>query len=261
MCRCRHDTQHAPTEHSAEWLNDAGRVVHPAAPLGVGGPGAFRSPGVFASDDGNELLPHPRSPAVKIVDPALVKQADELQAAKVVRQAPPKVAADSTEVIRGISVTLKKDGTGPVNKVGDAKTDIISTPTGKVTYQADAKNIVTSVSNNLTWAVTIVTLYGAGKPEDDSAYGRGTTKEDKEAGNVTLGFHEACHRNDLMNYLRNTAVPVLGAKKDQSTTEANKEIDKYMKAWAAYFQAARDGTITSTDEVGDPTMSEFDAAE
>ncbi len=257
MCRCVSESRRSPTAFSAEWLNDSGQVVHPAAPLGVGGPGSFRSAGVFASDGGAELLPHPRSPAVKMGDPSLVRQAEELEAAYVVRQAPPLIASPITETIRGMTVTVKKDATGEKD-VGDALTFIHNTPTGKASYVANDKNIVTSVSNNLTWAVEIQTRYGS-KPEGNSAYGRGTTKADKDAGNVSLGFHESCHRNDFLEYLRNTATPVLNAKKDEKEADVAAAIEKYMAAWDTYFQNARDLTLVSTDEVGNPTMAQYDA--
>lgn len=261
MCRCVPESRRSASKFSAEWLTNSGSVVHPAAPQGVGGPGAFRAPGVFASGGDDELLPHPRSPAVKTVDPSLVRQADELEAAKVVRQLPPKVAAESTETIRGMSVKLMKDLSGDAS-AGDAITDLRSKPAGKVTYQSDRPGgTVTSVNNGLKWSVEIQTRYGAGTPEGDSAYGRGTTKADKESGNVSLGFHESCHRSDFLNYLRNTPTPVLGAKKDQSTADADKAIAKYMSDWAGYFQTAKDQTILATDEVGDPTLSELEASE
>ena len=40
---------------------------------------------------------------------------------------------------------------------------------------------------------------------DRSAYGRGT-QGDLQTGNVSLGFHEACHRNDYLAYLGKSQV-------------------------------------------------------
>ena len=47
--------------------------------------------------------------------------------------------------------------------------------------------------------VKIQTSYNpSAKPADPSAYGRGTTPEDKKAGNTSLGFHESGCGLDLM---------------------------------------------------------------
>lgn len=258
MCRCVSENRRSRSSYSAEWLNHSGQVVHPAAPQGVGGPGVFRSAGVFASDGGDDLLPHPRSPAVKTVDPSLVRDAEKLEAAKAVRQPPPKVSANSVETIGAITVTLKKDGSGA--DVDGADTDFSSKDSGDPTYKFDAENVVTGVSNTRKYAVVIQTRYGSGKPETDAEYGRGTTDDDKEAGNVTLGFHESCHRQDLLNYFRAAAQPKYTAKKGQTKVEADKEVQKFETAWVAYFDKIRELTVMQTDEVGDPPKSVADAA-
>jgi len=40
-----------------------------------------------------------------------------------------------------------------------------------------------------------------------SGYGRGTTADDLKAGNITLGFHESCHRDDFIRYLNTQKLP------------------------------------------------------
>src|SRR5207249_4387630 len=57
-------------------------------------------------------------------------------------------------------------------------------------------------------AITIQTAYGPGaKPNDTSGYGRGTTDADLANGDVTLGFHESCHRADFLAYAHAHPLP------------------------------------------------------
>ena len=56
--------------------------------------------------------------------------------------------------------------------------------------------------------IEIQTLYARGvKPDAFSCYGRGTTLGDVRAGNVTLAFHESCHRNDFIAFLKSRPLP------------------------------------------------------
>jgi hypothetical protein len=109
----------------------------------------------------------------------------------------------------------------------------------------------------LPWKVEIQTRYGSGTPDDDAAYGRGTTDKDKEDGNITLGFHESCHRADILACLQQHSPPVLPDLVDKTKVEADAAIATYKTACKAYFQAARKHSETVTDEDGKPKRSEY----
>ena len=55
--------------------------------------------------------------------------------------------------------------------------------------------------------VTIVTKY-KDKPDEQSAYGKGTTESDKFYGSTTLRAHEGQHGSDYIKYLTDTPFPV-----------------------------------------------------
>lgn len=228
------------------WLASTNGVIHPDAPQGGGGAGFFRAAGVFVSDGDVGALPHPDSPAAAGMDPVQLQQAQALQAAAAKRQPPPRVLADSTQVIRGITVKILKDELD-VADAGDAITDM----TEADGHAGFGGNIGAFVFTLTPWTVTIQTKFGTGKPDDDSAYGRGTTPGDIAAGNVTLGFHESCHRKDMISYLTNTPLPAFTGKPKMTTDEANAAVAKYQEDCLAYFAAGRAGSVAATDETAD----------
>ena len=130
-----------------------------------------------------------------------------------------------------------------VADAGDAITDM----TEADGHAGFGGNIGAFVFTLTPWTVTIQTRFGTGKPDDDSAYGRGTTPGDIAAGNVTLGFHESCHRKDMISYLTNTPLPAFTGKPKMNTDEANAAVAKYQEDCLAYFAAGRAGSVAATD--------------
>jgi hypothetical protein len=144
-------------------------------------------------------------------------------------------------------------GTGAVTKM-------TPTSTGEITGETDDKGKVIAFTNTIAYAVTIQTTYGSGDPDDECAYGRGTTPGDQQAGNITIGFHEACHRADYLSQLTTKAVPKFKGKKDMAQKDFQEQMDKYDEAWDKYFEEIGNHTLNVTDEVGDPTRTQFCAA-
>jgi hypothetical protein len=90
-----------------------------------------------------------------------------------------------------------------------------------------------------------------------SAYGRGTTAEDKKAGNTSVGFHEQQHRNALEQYMNDHPPPEPNFSEGMSTAEINRETARYDKEMAAYVARANAATAPAIDEAGYP-KSKYD---
>lgn len=263
MCDCLPANRRSNAVPSS-WINQSGRVAHPDAPAGGGGNGSFRSSSTLGLVSDGEMLPDPQAPAVRQLDQGLVQLAGETEAAKATRQPPPTVASDAAdEVVKGIiTLKLKADETG-VSGITGALTSFSEVNNGaQINIHSDESGNVDNVTNDLAWKIEIITQYGTGNPDDDSAYGRGTTKADKDAGNVTLGFHESCHRADLLNYFRTEPIPVLDIdfkNKKIPTAKANTARTAYINAWTAYFDKIRKFSVANTDETpgSDPPLSKF----
>jgi hypothetical protein len=127
------------------------------------------------------------------------------------------------------------------------------TPGFEFQERGGGKKVVTKVTAPLQIKGTIViqTVYGPGaSPTDPSAYGRGTTPEDEEAGHVSLGFHESCHRADYLRFLRTQPLPAFRGKVGMSRAdyeEAAAEFDRKMKE---FFKRLERDSFNRTDEVG-----------
>lgn len=257
MCQCVPESQRARLTLDPAWLSANGGVVHPDAPVGSGGPGYFRTTGATRTDGGMDELAHPDSPAASRLDTSVLVAAQQLQAQAVQRKPAPEVKAAQVQSIQGMTVTVKPDETG-VADVGSALTDVIHRDGGAKYTSSNDTGKVTGWSV-LPYKVDIVTMYGTGKPNDDAAYGRGTLKADQDAGNVSLGFHESCHRADIIAYLKNNPMPAFKGTKDITTDQGDELIQAYNAAVDAYFQAARDHSRLVTDEVGKPTKTQYES--
>jgi len=99
--------------------------------------------------------------------------------------------------------------------------------------------------------LTIQTAYGPhATPSDRSAYGRGTTDQDVANGNNTLGFHESCHREDYLSYLRNNPLPEFTGRIGMTTDDFRAALEAFHKAINTYFEAMDQYSQAHTDCVG-----------
>jgi hypothetical protein len=114
----------------------------------------------------------------------------------------------------------------------------------------DSLNDTTSGSpvaiNPTSLEVTIVTRYpDAASPNEESAYGRGTTVDDKSNNTTTLRVHEGSHGTDYINYIRKNKFPV-----DISNGVVNKISVSDMKAIDKYISGIAKESCETTDQVG-----------
>jgi hypothetical protein len=242
------------------WQSPAGIAAPPSAPAGGGGLGFFQAGNLLGADlDPLAPLPHPQSPAGRYVALDYAQdEAEELQ--QGVQLPPPVVANDQTKTVGGITVTIKADQKDAKDvKAADTsfQLDAGTTPgaetdtkTNKVTKILGPMPVITA---------TIQTRYAPGvSPSAKSGYGRGTTDDDKKKGNTSVGFHESCHRQDYLDYLKAHPLPKFTGKVGMTVDEWQKAVDDYNQAVSDYEDAAAEYSRLQTDEVGNPTKSQFD---
>ncbi len=174
------------------------------------------------------------------------------------RENPPPVTKASSTTVNGAVVKVRADTTDTKGKTvpaDDALTDA-DFNAGKISFD-EKQGVITVVKGPPPVTITIQTIYGAKtKPKDLSAYGRGTTVEDKAAGDVTLGFHESCHRNDYLAYVAANALPTFAGAKDMTVDDYKAEMQRYYDAVEAYRVAMLADSDVKTDEVGSPPKSQ-----
>ncbi|SDF80820.1 eCIS core domain-containing protein [Chitinophaga filiformis] len=117
----------------------------------------------------------------------------------------------------------------------------------------DKKKMIESVT--ISKKLTIQTIYGKkATSSDDSAYGRGHIKADKDAGHKSLGFHEGSHGTDFINYVQSHPFPEIVI----DTPVTMKEFKELKKQWKDEFKAYVDDmhstSKTATDDVTDPVV-------
>jgi len=245
---------------SDPWVSsDGANVAHPNAARGGGGPGDSKGARPLGlSNDPFETFPHPLAPDSKKLDPALIgDKAEQLDA--VEQQPAPVVSTDETKTINGVSVTIQKDGS---SGFGDGAKTKLAMDAGERpdadTDEAGAKiTKVTGSAPKIT--ATIKTTYGSGaSASGKSGYGRGTTNDDKAKGNTSLGFHESCHRQDHQDFIKNHPLPKFGGKAGQTVQQYQDAYTAYVEAVATYAGQSDTNSFNLTDEIGNPTKSQFD---
>jgi hypothetical protein len=247
------------TSAADPWLSSSGFVAHPDAPLGGGGPGIFTGANPLGSNSNlQDPVPHPLAPAARGLDPGLLAdKAEEL--AQPVQQPAPVVAADEKKTVGGIEVTVKKDKSGVAGVTGAATSfEMDPGTTPDVEIDDKTKKITKILGPMPVLTATIETDYGKGSgPDGKSAYGRATTDDDKKKGNTSLGFHESCHRQNHLDFVKANAVPKFGGTVGMTEDEWNKATEKYTQAVEDYAKKSDQNSGKLTDEVGDPTKSEY----
>jgi|GEM_PF-4978779 hypothetical protein len=104
-----------------------------------------------------------------------------------------------------------------------------------------------------TYTVYIKTFYNKGVDKSaTSKYGRGTTEDDKKAGNTSLKFHESMHGQDIQDYISNNPLPTVDLALPANKEAYDAAIKAHATAVAAYSAALQAYTELTTDEVGTP---------
>ncbi len=162
------------------------------------------------------------------------------------KPAPKPKAAPTPSGVTVQPVKVLPDAEGATTGGTDGETDFKIKP--NFTYKTKNGKI-SSFSG--TVSRTIQTTY---QPKVDktanSAYGRGTTAEDKKAGNTSLQFHESQHVEDYKNHFDKNKLPEFTGKEGMTEDEFKKAVEKYGEELKKYSDAAKDASKQSTDCVG-----------
>lgn len=170
---------------------------------------------------------------------------------------PATVAGTSTSTINSTEVTVLDDARQGTGSGADTSFEIEA---GEIPgYGFDKHSKITNlVGTAPAPKVSVQTLYSPGsKSTDISGYGRGTTDDDKKAGNVTLGFHESCHRADYLQFVKDNALPVFTGKVGMTVTQYKTAASIYLDALKAYRNKMKKYSRDRTDEVGSPPQSRY----
>ena len=253
-----------------EWRTADGEIINPGAPAGGGGSGHFRQPasrGMHLSF--NFLLPQLDSPCFRFGLPPKLP----------VPPKPPPATVPTSAVLKSLH-DQRNDIEVKIQVVADAKDPSITLPgeTGLVPPGArfvppkilphrkvpgrtdDAVDTVAAELTKFvfTGSLTIQTRYKPGvDPADPSGYGRGTTDVDKLFGDVSLGFHESRHREDLLGWFKTHPLPVYAGKVGMTVKEYKQAGVRFQSALDAYVADALAFSKARTDEVGAPKLSEY----
>jgi hypothetical protein len=253
------------------WNGWTGQVAHPNSPSGGGGPGGFRTAGVAGQDPTSDT--DPNSPRTRLDDSlqALNEATVSADSTLVVTKPAPTTVTSTTTLLEqqtsllDVSVSLRvlADSTDGDLDDGTAETryDVELTPNIPA-YSLDEHNKVSSTDGKFTMVgpINIQTFYGPNaKPNDPAIYGRGTTKEDVASGDTTLGFHESCHRADYIDFYKNTPVPVFKGEIGMTQQKWDAASRAFDTAYKAYRERPDAISYQSTDQHGNPTLSQYNA--
>ena len=267
------------------WISREGDVVHPDAPAGSGGLGKFRTAGSLGSE-GNDPFGarHPQSPSVRIDALTGDEKAEVLgEGVKVTekeRNPPPKTVPGQQSVKKvlpsfDLDVTIDILADNSAGTGAGAKTELngskvllsgisyeINPAPGQTDTKPTDKVTVLTGKAKISGTATIQVVYGTTggvrvKPEEEASWGRGTTAGDAATKDITVGFHEACHRDDYISYLKaNQPIQSASYRIGMTVAQFEAESDRIAAAIDSWFKAAETASRTKTDEVG-TTMTEY----
>jgi hypothetical protein len=185
---------------------------------------------------------------------------------------PPVTKAVATSITRTQGTTVTKvtvqilADTTSGSVAGEAHTGVNTLQVVQTdpNIEIDAAGVkVTKETSRATFSgtISIQTKYKPGAdPGGKSAYGRGTTKADIANGDVTMGFHESCHRKDFFDWYTKKSFPQFKGTVGMTVQNYDKKLEEWREAWAQFGKDASAASYKSTDDVGDPTESQHRAA-
>jgi hypothetical protein len=237
-----------------EWVGWTELVAPPSAPVGGGGPGHF-SPRLPLNPNADGDLPGPSR-----LGPIGAEPLDTPASAPKPANVPPVTIPASLGTIKEvqnefvdykIEAEIVADGSGGVTT--GAETSFAKVSSTSPSYDAlDGK--ITKFNGKFTFkgTIQIQTKYAADSNASTlSCYGRGTTNTDVVNRDITLGFHESCHRDDYQAFLKAHALP------DPPTMNVGMKSSDYDKAAATfgtavnkYYADMKADSISKTDDVG-----------
>ena len=241
-------------------------TVDPNAPAGGGGPGYFREPFSLNEDGSPSLsIAHPKGPSARLWV-AQAKTPSEGTGTTPTKVKAPPVTKPSTSDVKKES-NKEMDIDVKVKILADRKSSKLRKKAAKTSFNfkkltynypnvdLDRKTkTITKIKSKYIFKgyIPIQTLYGKkAKAKDKSVYGRGTTKADKSSGNITLGFHESCHRQDYLDYLKDNPLPKFKKIKiGDSKADYLDAIQDFKDKLEQYRKDMNAESVKNTDEVG-----------
>jgi len=241
-----------------DWVGWNGIVAHPNSPLGSGGPGGFSPRFPLNADSGSDL-PSPSQPgplgAVPLDSPATTPK----PAPKPANPAP-TTTVESLGVLKElqndfvdykIQAEIVADGTGGVTTGANTKFKDVASSSPRYN-ESEGKITKFKAKFKFNGTIKIQTKYASDSNLNTlSCYGRGTTKTDITNRDISLGFHESCHRADYKAYLKANTLPepptmsigMLVTDYDQATVDFKDALKKF-------FDDMEAESISKTDDVG-----------
>lgn len=273
----KNDTPVVP--EPSPWISREGDVVHPDAPAGSGGLGRFRTAGSLGSEENGPFdARHPRSPSVRLEALSGDEKAEVLGGGvKVIEKErnPPPATVPGKQPLKKVLPSFELDMTieiladnnagtisGAKTELKDTNVDVAGPDFG---YNAPEEqkgpkptDKITSLKGKtkITGTLTIQVVYGTVgiqrvEPKEEAAWGRGTTAADAAAKNITVGFHESCHRDDYIAYLTaNLPIQSANFRVGMTYAEFEAELERITKAVDAWTLAAETASRAKTDETG-----------
>ncbi len=242
-----------------------GPSVHPDARAGGGGPGYFRDANSILNDDRLfGTVRHAKSPASRLRFAQTAVMLASAGTVGVNQKKPPKTKPLTKSLAKqsGREVNLDVRLLVLADKINDKNVADSSAKT-RVMRSSGLENIVgiqwatsngkiTKITKKLIirGTYTIRISYGRkSRPTLLALYGRGTTKQDKNKGDITLGFHEGCHRQEYLDYFTNNKIPTFTAKVGMSEVDFEAEIEQFNLDFETFGQGILQ-LGPAVDEVG-----------
>jgi len=174
--------------------------------------------------------------------------------------APPATVAESLGTLKEIQNEFADykvegeiiaDGSDGVST--GANTAFFKVSSTNPTYES-ANGLITKFNGKFKFSgkITIQTNYASdAKTSTLSCYGRGTTDTDLANRDITLGFHENCHRADYKAYLKTNSLPTPPAMSiGQKATDYDNAAAAFNTALTKFYRDMEADSIKKTDEVG-----------
>ena len=266
------------------WISREGDVVHPDAPAGSGGLGRFRIPGGLGAEaNGPFGARHPKAPSIRFETLSGGEKAEVLDGGVTViepERNPPPVTVPEEFALKAsakarIRINAKArvvaDGKKP-NPAGDAGARTFLDPSAvaatppQFALPPNAPDpppdtqAITGVVGDIVveGTATLQVQYGDdAKAKAPAAWGRGTTDDDVQKKDTTVGFHESCHVADYKEYLKLTPIPIPdGIFKAKTVGQWKAAASAIDAAVEKHFEDCEAASRAKTDEVG-TKMSDY----
>lgn len=158
----------------------------------------------------------------------------------------------------GVQVIFLPDRTSTAQDMQDRAETTFRIRTRPIQWQSQG-GVIQSFTGPTPATVTIYTTYGPGvSATSSSGYGRGTTAEDVQEGNTSLGFHEGRHGLEFVDFLTNDPFPQFTGSVGMSQADFQQAMTDFAAAVRNYRQRMKNASTQSIDCVG-TTVDQYNA--